>query len=162
MRRSTKFVSAILKIDALLDSNVLIAMLVEAHEHHQSSLALLTREGGMQFAVAAHSYAEVYSTLTRSGERALFRFSPDEAWAALESVRAVTALLGLTAAQTFDAIRSYSQADGIGARLYDRLIGETALVHGLPAIVTWNLGHMRGLFPGLNVVTPLELISRDR
>jgi len=147
-----------MKIDALIDSNVLIAILVEAHEHHRPSLALLAGEGrGMQFAVAAHSYAETYSTLTRRGDKAPFRFTPEEAWAALESVRATTALLGLTAAQTFDAIRSYAQAGGIGARLYDRLIGEVAVLHGVPMIVTWNVGHMQGLFPDRRVMTPREV-----
>ena len=150
-----------MKIDALLDSNVLIAMLVEAHEHHEPSLALLAGEGGRQFAVAAHSYAEVYSVLTRGGEKAPFRFSPEEAWAALESVRAVTTLVGLTAPQTFDAIRSYAQAGGIGARLYDRLIGEVAIAHAIPAIATWNVGHMRTLFPALQVATPRELHARS-
>jgi predicted nucleic acid-binding protein len=150
-----------LKIDALLDSNVLIAMLAEAHEHHGPSLALLAGESGRQFAVAAHSYAETYSTLTRRGEAAPFRFSPEEAWAALESVRAVTTLLGLTAPQTFDAIRSYAQAGGIGARLYDRLIGETAIVHGIGAIATWNVRHMQSLFPALRVTTPKEFAPKE-
>ena len=116
----------------------------------------------MQFAIAAHSYAEAYSTLTRRGKHAPFRFSPDEAWAALESVRAATTLLGLTAPQTFDAIKTYSQAGGIGARLYDRLIGETAVVHSVPAIVTWNVGHMRSLFPALRVLAPKELGAERR
>lgn len=151
-----------MKIDALLDSNVLIAMLAEAHEHHESSLALLAGGSNMQFAIAAHSYAEAYSTLTRRGKHAPFRFSPDEAWAALESVRAATTLLGLTAPQTFDAIKNYSQAGGIGARLYDRLIGETAVVHSVPAIVTWNVGHMRSLFPALRVLAPKELGAERR
>jgi len=146
--------SATLKIEALLDSNVLIAMLVEAHEHHEPSLELLAEGGNRQFVVAAHSYAEAYATLTRRGEHAVFRFSPEEAWAALESVRAVTSLVGLTAPQTFDAIRSYSRTGGVGARLYDRLIGEAAVVHGIPAIATWNVGHMQTLFPTLRVVTP--------
>ena len=148
-----------MKIDALLDSNVVIAILAEAHEHHHASLPLLAAGGDTRFAVAAHSYAEAYSTLTRRGEHAPFRFSADEAWAALESVRAVTSLIGLTAAQTFDAVKSYSQAGGVGARLYDRLIGETATVHGLKAIVTWNAGHMQGLFPSLRVVTPKDLAA---
>ena len=134
-----------MKIDALLDTNVVIAMLVEAHEHHEHSLALLAGGSNMWFAIAAHSYAEAYSTLTRRGEHAPFRFSPAEAWAALESVRAATGLLGLTAAQTFDAIKSYSQTGGVGARLYDRLIGETAVVHSAANTVTWNVGRGPGL-----------------
>jgi predicted nucleic acid-binding protein len=150
-------VSAIMKIDALLDSNVVIAMLAEAHEHHAPSLALFTSDAERTFAVAAHSYAEVYATLTRTGEKAPFRFSSDEAWAALESVRAATILLGLTPSQTFDSIRAYAQARGVGARLYDRLIGEVALAHGLSTIVTWNIRHMRGLFSDLRIKTPPQL-----
>jgi predicted nucleic acid-binding protein len=140
--------------EALLDSNVVIAMLAEAHEHHEASIALLEGEATSQLAVAAHSYAESYSTLTRQGDHAPFRFTPEEAWAALESVRANTDLVGLTPAQTFDAVRRYAEAAGVGARLYDRLIGEAAVAHGIGTIVTWNIRHMRGLFPALEVATP--------
>ncbi len=145
-------------IDVLIDSNVLIAIVVEAHEHHGPSVGLLIDGHDAQFAVAAHSYAEAYNTLTRRGERALFQFTPQEAWAALESVRAATSLIGLTAPQTFDAIRGYAQGGGIGARLYDRLIGEAAVTHAIPQIVTWNVGHMRSLFPRLTVTTPEDFI----
>jgi predicted nucleic acid-binding protein len=147
-----------LTIDVLIDSNVLIAIVVEAHEHHGPSVGLLIDGHDAQFAVAAHSYAEAYNTLTRRGERALFQFTPQEAWAALESVRAATSLIGLTAPQTFDAIRGYAQGGGIGARLYDRLIGEAAVTHAIPQIVTWNVGHMRSLFPRLTVTTPEDFI----
>ncbi len=144
-------------IDALIDSNVLIAILAEAHEHHVPSLGLLVDDHDAQFAIAAHSYAEAYNTLTRRGERAApFHFTPQEAWAALESVRAVTSLVGLTAPQTFDAIRHYAQDGGIGARLYDRLIGEAAIAHAIPQILTWNVGHMRSLFPDLTITTPKD------
>lgn len=145
-----------MKIDALLDSNVVIAALYQDHQHHASSLALFADDIDMQFAVAAHSYAEAYSTLTQRGKHAVFRFAPDEAWAALERVRVRTALLDLTGPQTFDSIKRYSQDGGIGARLYDRLIGEAAVVHGVPRIVTWNVRHMASLFPALTVVTPEE------
>jgi predicted nucleic acid-binding protein len=147
------------RADALLDSNVLIALLAEAHEHHTASLALFVDRRPFRFAVAAHSYAETYSTLTRRGGPAPFDFSAGEAWAALESVRAATDLVGLTPAQTFDAVRRYAGDGGIGPRLYDRLIGEAAVAHGVPRIVTWNVAHMRGLFPGLAVATPAELLA---
>ena len=145
--------------DGLLDSNVLIALLSEAHEHHAASIKLLLGEGDQRFAVAAHSYAEAYSTLTRRGGPAPFGFAPGEAWAALESVRAVTDLVGLTAAQTFDVVRRYAGDGGVGPRLYDRLIGEAAVAHGLPRIITWNVSHMRGLFPGLTVATPTDVLG---
>jgi predicted nucleic acid-binding protein len=151
-----------LAAEALLDSNVLVAMLAEAHEHHHASLAIVLGDPRPSFAVSAHSYAEVYSTLTRRGAHAAFRFTAEEAWAALESVRAITALVGLTPAQTFDAIRSYAQAGGVGARLYDRLIGEAAVAHDIKTIVTWNIAHMRGLFPSLAVLTPKHFLDATR
>ena len=156
MRLSIDPVSMTLTIDALIDSNVIIAALAGDHEHHASSADLFDAGRGHVLGVAAHSYAEVYSTLTRRGTHAPFRFTAEEAWAALESVRTVTRLIGLTPAQTFDTVRSYAADGGIGARLYDRMIGETAVVHGIPTIVTWNIGHMRGLFPTLDVRTPRD------
>ncbi len=68
----------------------------------------------------------------------------------------MTSLIGLTASQTFDSIRIYAQGGGIGARLYDLLIGEAAIAHAIPRIVTWNVGHMRGLFPDLTIMTPRD------
>lgn len=148
--------------DGLLDSNVLIALLAEAHEHHAASIALFLGKTGFRFAIAAHSYAETYSTLTRRGGPAPFGFAPSEAWAALESVRAATDLVGLTPAQTFDVVRRYAGDGGVGPRLYDRLIGEAAVAHGLPRIVTWDVTHMRGLFPSLVVATPADVLAAPR
>ena len=56
----------------MLDSNIVVAILAEAHEHHAASLALLAEPTRARFAVSAHSYSEAYSTLTRGGERAPF------------------------------------------------------------------------------------------
>lgn len=144
---------------ALLDSNILIATVAEGHEHHAASLALFTAERRMEFAVSAHSYAETYTTLTRRGEHWPFRFPPDEAWAMLESIRAVTVLVGLTPAQIFEAVRDYARSGGIGARLYDKLIGDTAIAHGIPTLITWNVRHMRSLFPALKTVTPRAFVN---
>ena len=140
--------------EALLDSNVVIAMVAEAHDHHAASAALLPGGTGPRFAVAAHSYAEAFATLTRRSAGAVFRWSADDAWATLESVAAATILAGLSPAQTFDTIRSYAQDGAIGARLYDRLIGQVAVQYAIPRIITWNVGHMRGLFPSVDVCDP--------
>jgi predicted nucleic acid-binding protein len=140
---------------ALLDSNVIIAMVAEDHEHHEASTALMAAEAEKHFAVAAHSYAEAFTTLTRRSAGALFRWSGEEAWTTLESVAAATTLVGLSPAQTFDTIRSYAEDGGIGARLYDRLIGQVAVQYGILSIVTWNVGHMRDLFPELDVRDPV-------
>lgn len=146
--------------DALLDSNVLVAAIVENHPDHAPSVALFERLDPSSLHVAGHSYAEAYSTLTQRDRAALFRRSADEAWTALERVAAITRLVGLTPAQTFAAIRAYAGEGGIGPRLYDRLVGAAAVAAGAGAIVTWNTGHMRSLFPNLCVVTPAEHLER--
>lgn len=149
--------------EALLDSNVIIAMVAEGHEHHGASAALATPESGKRFAVGAHSYAEAYATLTRRSAGSVFRWPANEAWAALESVAAATVLVGLSPAQTFDAVRGYAETAGIGPRLYDRLIGQVAVQYGINRIITWNVGHMRDLFPDLDVVDPVAAIrSKSR
>lgn len=155
-----RFASAILNIEALLDSNVVVAALVDTHQHFEFSQALFDEEGPRPFAVAAHSFAEAYSTLTRRSEHAPYRFPPARAWTALESIRAVTSLISLTAPQAFEAIRLYADGGGIGARLYDRLIGEAAVAHHIPTILTWNVAHMRSLFPNLCVETPAEFVAK--
>lgn len=137
----------------MLDSNVLIACLAEVHEHHAASFALFAEGDPGNFAVAAHSFAETYATLTRP---APFGFAAVHARAAIERIRAITSLVGLTPSQTFDTVRRYAAEGGIGARLYDALIGQVAVDHGIPAIVTWNARHMAGLFPGLMVMTPVR------
>ena len=86
--------------------------------------------------MSAHSHAEAYSTLTRRGERALFGFSAGEAWAALASLRAITSLVGLTAAQTFETAGLYADSGGIGPRFYDALIEGAAVMHRILGIVT--------------------------
>ncbi len=148
-----------MKLRALIDSNMIIAAVAETHEHHSASFDVLRDSDPGALAVAAHSYAEAYGILTRRSERANFGFTAQEAWSALETVRATTTLVGLTANQTINAIRDYSRAGGVGASLYDKLIGEAAIVHAIPMIVTWNVSHMQGLFPNLQVVTPATILA---
>ena len=142
---------------ALLDSNVLIAAVAEKHEHHLPSASLFVDSSRERLFVAAHSYAEAFTTLTRRGAGAGFLWPAIDAWEALGSVAAATTLAGLTPAQTFDTIRNYAQQGNIGARLYDRLIGQVAMIYGVPRIITWNVHHMRALFPTLNVIDPASV-----
>lgn len=148
-----------MKLRALLDSNVIIAAVAETHEHHAASVPILRDSDVGALAVTAHSYAEAYSILTRRSERANLGFTAQEAWAALEGVMGFTTLLGLTASQTLDGVRDFARMGGVGVRLYDRLIGQAAVIHGIPVIVTWNVRHMRNLFPQLEIVTPDAFVA---
>ena len=144
---------------ALLDSNVVVAAVAATHQHHAPSAALFAANETRRFAVAAHSYAEALVTLTKRGPGGPFRWPAAEAWLVLQSIVAETTLLGLTPAQTLGAVRSYAEGGGIGPRLYDRLIGEVAVHHAIPRIITWNVAHMQGLFPELVVQTPTQLLA---
>lgn len=134
---------------ALIDSNVLVATVAEQHQHHLPSRQLMQTG---RFAVAAHSYAEAFNTLTR--RNGPFITPPQQAWHALRSATERTRLIGLTPTQTLDAVGRYAAAGNIGARVYDWLIGETARMNGIAALVTWNVADFRPLFPQLRVETP--------
>jgi predicted nucleic acid-binding protein len=139
---------------ALLDSNVLVAAAVEWHQHHDASVILLVERQMGAFSVSAHSYAETYAVLTSQAQRAPFRWRADEAWAAIEKLAARTTLIGVSHAQVFEAIRAFASEGRTGPLIYDRLIGEAAIHHRIPRILTWNVKHMRGLFPNLMVSDP--------
>ncbi len=127
--------------------------------HHAPSLALFTSDPQQTIAVAAHSYAEAFTTLTRRSERSPFRRSSQEAWTSLEAIAAVTRLVGLTPAGSLAAVRDFAASGGIGARIYDYMIARAAQAAGAEALVTWNVGHFRGLIDGLDVRTPDEVVS---
>jgi len=144
--------------EALLDSNVLIAAADDEHTHFGPSAALF-ESPPKRFAVSAHSLAETYSTLTRRRPGAGFGWRPADAQIVIESLAAEIVLVGLTPGQTLETVYAYAHSGGIGPRLYDRLIGEAAVRAGLKRIVTWNVSHMRGLFPTLDVLTPADLLT---
>lgn len=143
----------------LIDTNVIVAALAESHAHHESSHALLNTVPPQTFAVAAHCYAEAFTTLTRRSEPSPFKWPPGEAWAALESIAAITRLVGLTPAQSFEAVRDFAAAGHVGARVYDHLIARAAQAAGAALLVTWNVSHFRGLVDGLEVQTPKAMLA---
>ena len=145
---------------ALLDSNVIIASVAAEHDDHLPSVVLFERYPVKSFAVAAHSVAESYVMLTRRGPRAPFAWDAQDAWSALETVANATQLVGLSPAAGLDGVRLYASQGIIGARLYDWLLGQSAVLARIPAIVTWNVGHLAGLFTVLAVQTPEEFVGR--
>ncbi|MGI4877146.1 MAG: type II toxin-antitoxin system VapC family toxin [Janthinobacterium lividum] len=142
----------------LIDSNVLVAGLVRDHEHHAEAALLFSADPLPQIIVAAHSHAEAFVTLTRRGGGMPHAYDPARVIVGLAEIRSITTLVAMTAEQTIDAIERFADI-GVGARLYDYLIGRTAVLHGAKAIVTFNTGHMRALFPGVAVATPGEWLA---
>ena len=144
---------------ALVDSNALIAIVATEHQHHEASLRFGALFQRARFAVADHSFAGAYNTLTRAGPQGPARFTPDEAIAVLEDLHRRVDLLGLRPSQVFDGLRRYALAGGVGPRLNDKSIGDVAVFHGIGTIATWNRNHMIGLFPTLTVKTPSDMVA---
>jgi predicted nucleic acid-binding protein len=136
----------------LLDTNVLVAAAVPSHVHHELSNAVVI--GTDRPSVAAHSLAEFVSTVTRAG---LFE------WTAVAAARQVRLFGGamniraLDADQMLGAIERFAGDNRRGPLIYDFLIGQHAVVHNIPTIVTWNVRHMVPLFPQLRVITPSDV-----
>ena len=143
----------------LVDSNVFIAALAQTHDSHPPSFAFIEANAG-QIALSAHSLAEAYNILTRPPGRG-FGIDPPLVLHALRTMCERHRLIGLTPAQTLDAIGLFAHVGGIGPRLYDFLIGRAAAVHGLRTIVTWNVRDMHGLFPEMRVVTPADATTQN-
>jgi predicted nucleic acid-binding protein len=139
-----------------VDTNVVIAALVTDHPHHQPSAALLELTDRANLCIPVHCLTETYAVLTRPP----FRWLAVEAWAGVRTIADASKSIGLSSAQSIEAIRLFAEMRGSGAKLYDFLIGRAALVSGLDTIVTWSTAHFRSLFPGLTILTPTEFIAR--
>lgn len=149
-----------MRIEALLDTNIVVAAAAKDHSHHSEAIGFFDGSRAGRFAVAAHSFAEAFTTLSRRGASSVYRWPPTSVAKSLHAARAGTVLIGLTPGQTYDAVGAFATAGGIGARVYDFLIGQVAVAHGISAVVTLNIRHMRPLFPELDVRTPEEWATR--
>jgi predicted nucleic acid-binding protein len=90
-------------LKAFFDTSVLIPAFMEDHEHHSTSLKVFVEAGRRQGCCAAHSLAEVYSTLTRLPGR--HRLSGEQALLFLEDIRERLVLVALEGREYYAAIK---------------------------------------------------------
>jgi predicted nucleic acid-binding protein len=141
-------------LTALLDSNVLVASLVEDHPGHGDCFQLLSR--GRDCATAAHVLSELYNTLTKPR---FYGWSSRQAAAAVSEFDRHLTVVGLDPATHVAAIGSFAALGGVGATVFDYLIGASARRAGLGQIVTFNVKHFTPYFPDLLVQTPAEYLE---
>lgn len=139
---------------ALVDTNVLVAAAVVDHPHRGPALAVLERPS--HYSVSAHSLLELYNTLTKPRG---YGWSPDRAWVVVRQMGAVFDVLVLTATEQLEAIDAFAHAGGIGAGLYDYVIGRVAVHRGIDTIITLNSKHFVPLFPDLTILTPTQYLE---
>lgn len=139
---------------AFLDTSILVATFYADHEHHEASKDLFLRFDKAEVCCAAHSLAEVYSTLT--GMPGTNRVSGDEALLFLGNIRERLTIVALNSNEYFRAITTFSAHGIAGGAIYDALLGACALKAEAEALYTWDLKDFRRLGPEIaqRVKTP--------
>jgi predicted nucleic acid-binding protein len=121
------------------DSSVLVAAFVEPHVHHEPSLAAVSIATPNTAACAAHSLAEVYSTLTRIPGRE--RLSGEHAALILDEIEQRFTLVELDSREYLATIRRAASLGVVGGAVYDALVAACALKAKAQHIYTWNIRH---------------------
>jgi predicted nucleic acid-binding protein len=134
-------------VKAFFDTSVLIPVFLEDHEHHERSLNAFAGADKKRDYCAAHSLAEVYSTMTRLPGR--HRLSGEQVLLFLENIRERLILIALTGDEYHATIKEAAEAGVIGGTIYDALIAHCALKAKVDAVYTWNTRHFEQFGPAV-------------
>lgn len=128
---------------AFLDTSVLVPVFLADHDQHKSSFALFVRCDTKNACCAAHTLAEVYSTLTRLPGK--HRVSADHAVLFLQEIRQRLTTVALDEEEYYAAILQASSAGVTGGAIYDALLAQCGIKAKATTLYTWNLRHFRSL-----------------
>ena len=120
-----------------MDTSVLVASFYGDHVDHSASHSLFVSLNKKTGAVAAHSLAEVYSSLTRMPGRD--RVSGEHAMLFLGNIRERLHIVTLDDDEYFRAIEAFAANGGVGGGICDALIANCALKVKAATIYTWNV-----------------------
>jgi predicted nucleic acid-binding protein len=129
------------------DTSVLVPAFLDQHVHHAASSRAYLKADKKHDGCAAHSLAEVYSTLIRlPGE---LRTSGDQAMLFLEDMARRLTFIALDSEEYWETITNAAASGVLGGLTYDALLARCAIKAKAETIYTWNLGHFQQL--GSNV-----------
>lgn len=111
--------------DVLVDTSVAVALVVSGHEGHEQAMEALD---GRLLGLAGHAWFETFSVLTRLPPPA--RRRPPEVASILLHNFPETRFLSARAAQ--ELVDRVAELGVAGGSVYDALVAQTALEHGLP------------------------------
>ncbi|HEV3207398.1 MAG TPA: PIN domain-containing protein [Terriglobales bacterium] len=127
------------------DTSVLVPAFLDEHVHHEASRVAYLKADKRYDCCAAHSLAEVYSTLTRlPGNQ---RATTDQAMLFLENMSEKLTFIALNADEYWSAIAAAAESGVCGGMTYDALLARCALKARAETIYTWNLEHFQRLGP---------------
>jgi predicted nucleic acid-binding protein len=121
------------------DSSVLVPALLPAHVHHARSFAVFAAASQKNAGCAAHTLAEVYSTLTKYPGKE--RISSEFAALLIQQLEEKLTLVWLDGDEYRAAIRRMATMGIVGGAVYDGLIASCALKSGARHLYTWNARH---------------------
>ena len=145
----------------LIDSNVLVAALLESHEHHSFSRELLERAFRCEYepSISNHGLAETYSQLTAHPRQ---RISPQTAITTMTYATDQMTVIELQTANYKEALGRADRLNVTGGGVYDLLHVEAASKAGADLIATWNVNHFKRLCANesFEPLTPEEILGR--
>ena len=121
------------------DTSVLVPVFYGDHVHHKASLDLFIRFDQTTGCCAAHSLAEVYSTLTRMPGK--HRISGEQAMLFIGSIRERLSIIALTVDDYADALQASSALGIVGGGIYDAMLAHCAVKAQAKTIYSWNSRH---------------------
>jgi predicted nucleic acid-binding protein len=133
----------------MFDTSVLVASMVAAHPDHARAHRQHSRALGqkVEFLVAAHTLAELYSVLTRLPVSP--RIGPALAWRLVhENVESRAKTVSLRSSDYRAVLREVSELGLSGAVVYDALVARAALKAEADRLLTLNPAHFRRVWPG--------------
>jgi len=135
-------------VKIFLDTNVLVSAVVQQHESHARSLAILERvqnEEDEGF-ISGHTLAEIYAVLTKLP--APLRHSPEQALLSIEeNIIKYFKVITLTGADYSALVREVALAGVQGGTVYDAVLLKCALKSAVERIFTLNVKHFVNLVP---------------
>lgn len=132
-----------------LDTNVLIAAMVQKHAAHERALAVLERvqNGTDAGLVSAHSLAELYGILTKLPPP--WRHAPEQALITIqENVLGYFDIISLDGADYRALIREAALAGIQGGTIYDAVLLKSAGKAAVDQIYTLNLKYFAAVASG--------------
>lgn len=129
------------------DTSALVPVFYGDHVHHKASMARFLQFGRTTGCCAAHSLAEVYSTLTRMPGK--HRISAEQAMLFVGSLRERLSIIALSGDEYADALRASAALGIVGGGIYDAMLARCAVKARADAIFTWNTRHYALCGPGV-------------
>ena len=128
-----------------LDTSVLVAAFWGDHVQHSSSVALVKTAMPERAFCAAHTVAEVYSTMTRLPAKP--PIPTEQALLFIRQIREQFTVVGLSDQEYFETIERLAGSGLAKNYIYDGLIMTAASKSGVDVIYTWDIQDFQRVAP---------------